>query len=74
MTDLFLDISDHLPGLGLVPAPVQVLGRQPELDQKVESSGSISPRFSRQRRANAASSLPMMIRASEPPIKERREL
>ena len=36
------------------------------------SSGSASPRFSRQRRIKAASSLPMMIRASEPPIKERR--
>src|SRR6516165_2238936 len=29
--------------------------------------GSTSPRFSRQRRIRAASSLPMMIRASEPP-------
>ena len=36
------------------------------------SSGSASPRFSRQRRIRAASSLPMMIRASEPPMKERR--
>ena len=35
------------------------------------SSGSASPRFSRQRRRRAASSLPMMIRASEPPIKLR---
>ena len=37
------------------------------------SSGSASPRFSRHRRSKAASSPPMMIRASEPPIKERRE-
>ena len=36
------------------------------------SSGSISPRFSRQRRVRAASSPPMMIRASEPPTKVRR--
>src|SRR5262245_41566033 len=36
------------------------------------SSGSVSPRFSRQRRIRAASSLPMMIRASEPAMKERR--
>ena len=35
------------------------------------SSGSASPRFSRQRRIKAASSLPMMIRASEPPMKLR---
>ena len=35
------------------------------------SSGSASPRFSRQRRTRAASSLPMMIRASEPPMNDR---
>jgi hypothetical protein len=35
------------------------------------SSGPTSPRFSRQSRMRAASSLPMMIRASEPPIKVR---
>ena len=35
------------------------------------SSGSTSPRFSRQRRNRAASSSPMMIRASEPPMKLR---
>ena len=37
-----------------------------------KSSGSASPRFSRQRRTRAASSLPMMILASEPPMNERR--
>ena len=36
------------------------------------SSASASPRFSRHRRIRAASSLPMMIRASEPPMNERR--
>src|SRR5262245_52720219 len=36
------------------------------------SSGPTSPRFSRQRRMRAASSAPMMIRASEPPMNERR--
>ena len=35
------------------------------------SSGSASPRFSRHSRSRAASSLPMMIRASEPPINNR---
>src|SRR5262245_27981770 len=35
-------------------------------------SGSASPRFSRQRRTRAASSVPMMMRASEPPMKLRR--
>ena len=36
------------------------------------SGGLASPRFSRHRRTKAASSLPMMIRTSEPPTKERR--
>ena len=38
------------------------------------SSGSTSPRFSRHSRRRAASSLPMMIRASEPPMKRRRSI
>src|SRR5215831_2562189 len=37
-----------------------------------KSSGSASPRFSRQSWIRAASSLPMMIRASEPPMNIRR--
>src|SRR5262249_30859537 len=37
-----------------------------------KSSGSTSPRFSRQSRSSASSSSPMMIRASEPPTNERR--
>jgi hypothetical protein len=36
------------------------------------SSGSASPRFSCQRRIRATSSAPMMMRASEPPMKVRR--
>src|SRR5262249_9137894 len=36
------------------------------------SSGFASPRFSRQSWIKAASSLPMMMRASEPPMKARR--
>jgi hypothetical protein len=36
-----------------------------------KSSGSASPRFSRHNLIRAASSLPMMIRASEPPMKLR---
>ena len=38
------------------------------------SSGSTSPRFSRHSRSRAASSSPMMMRASEPPMKERRSV
>src|SRR5262245_33392994 len=37
-----------------------------------KSSGSTSPRFSRQRCTSAVSSAPMMIRASEPPTNEHR--
>ena len=70
-----LDIRDDLPGIGLVPAPVEVLGDQPRAGRSRlpdRSSGSTSPRFSRHSRSRAASSSPMMIRASEPPMKERR--
>jgi hypothetical protein len=73
MPDLFLDIRDDLAGIGLVPAPVQVLGGQPELDDEIAGK-VLRPdlaRFSRQSRIRAASSSPMMIRASEPPMKVR---
>jgi hypothetical protein len=33
--DLFLDIGDGLAGIGLMPAPVQVLRGEPELDDEV---------------------------------------
>jgi hypothetical protein len=33
--DLFLDARDDLAGIGLIPAPVQVLGRKPKLDDQV---------------------------------------
>jgi hypothetical protein len=35
MPDLLLDIGNDLAGIGLVPAPVQVLGRKPKLDDEV---------------------------------------
>ena len=35
MSDPFLNIGDHLAGIGLVPAPVQVLSCYPELDDEV---------------------------------------
>jgi hypothetical protein len=38
------------------------------------SSGSASPLFSCHRRTRAASSVPIMIRASEPPMKARRAI
>jgi hypothetical protein len=30
-----LDVDDDLPGIGLIPAPVQLLGCDPELDDEV---------------------------------------
>jgi hypothetical protein len=35
MPDLPLDVREHLTGIGLVPVPVQVLGRYPKLDNEV---------------------------------------
>jgi hypothetical protein len=35
MPHSLLNIQDHLPGIGLIPAPVQLFGRQPELDDEV---------------------------------------
>ena len=73
MPDLPLDVRDEVTGIGLVPAPVQSLGGQAELDERLpeRSCGATSPRFSLHSRSRAASSLPIMIRASEPPMKYR---
>jgi hypothetical protein len=59
-----LDVFDGLPGIALIPAPIERFGGDPELDKEVlrEVLGL---------RNRAASSLPMMIRASEPPMKLR---
>jgi hypothetical protein len=35
MTDPPLDIDNHLAGMGLIPAPIKLLGRQPELDDEI---------------------------------------
>ena len=35
MPDLPLDISDDLAGICLIPAPVQILGRNPKLDNQI---------------------------------------
>ena len=35
MPDLPLDIGNHLAGIGLIPAPIEVLGHHPELDDEV---------------------------------------
>jgi hypothetical protein len=33
--DLLLNIGDDLPGIGLVPAPIEILGGKPELDHQI---------------------------------------
>ena len=35
MSDPALDVDDDLPGIELVPAPVQILGDRPKLDNEV---------------------------------------
>ena len=35
MADLLLDIDKHLTGVGLVPAPVHLLGRKTEQDEEI---------------------------------------
>jgi len=69
-----LDLCDGLSGVTLIPAAVEILGDGAELDNKVtdRSSGSTSPRFSCQSRSRAGSSSPMIVRASDPPMKDRR--
>ena len=71
---MLLDIRDNLPTISLVPASIEFFGARPNWTTRLpeRSSGSASPRFSRQSCTRAASSVPMIIRASEPPIKERR--
>jgi hypothetical protein len=68
-----LDVLNGVACVSLIPAAVEVLGCAPNLDDQIpdKSSGSTSPRFSRQRRISELSSLPMIIRASEPPMKLR---
>ena len=63
-----------LPVLSLVPPPVKLFCHVAELNDQVVGQvlGSTSPRFSRQSRSKLSSSSPMMIRASDPPMNERR--
>src|SRR5205807_8350368 len=35
MSDLFLNVDDHLSGIGLIPAPVQLLGRIAKLNHEI---------------------------------------
>jgi hypothetical protein len=71
--DPALHRRDGPPGIALVPAPIEVLGGDTELDDEVarEIFRPTSPRFSCHRRIRAFSSWPMITRASEPPTKLR---
>ena len=74
MPQPMLDAFDCLPGIAFVPMAVEVLGHNAELDDEV--AGQVLrlglPPFLPPQADQGASSLPMIIRASEPPIKERR--
>ena len=35
MADLPLNVRNHLAGVGLIPAPIKVLGHHPELDDEI---------------------------------------
>ena len=74
MLDAALDVGTRCPVLRSYQERLRSSVAVPSCTMRLpdRSSGSASPRFSRQRRIRAASSLPMMIRASEPPIKKRR--
>jgi hypothetical protein len=67
MPNLPLHIRKHLTGIGLVPAPVQLLGGNAKLDNKI--AGEIFRLDFASFLAPEPSLSPMMIRASEPPIK-----
>jgi hypothetical protein len=35
MTDLLLDVGDHLHGIGLIPAAIEILSSKPELNEQI---------------------------------------
>ena len=75
VADMPLNVDHLMTAVGLKPVPIQVSVAEPSCTSRLadKSSGSVSPRFCRQSRSKAASSsAPMIIRASDPPIKERR--
>ena len=68
-----LDIGNGFPGIEFVPAPIEVLGDHSKLNDQI--AGQVLridlAALSRHNLSSATSSLPMMIRASEPPMKLR---
>src|SRR5262245_14612000 len=73
MLDLALDVGTLRPVLRSYQVRLSSSVAAPSCTMRLpdKSSGSASPRFSHQRRTSAASSVPIMIRASEPPMKLR---
>ena len=73
MTHPPLDLGDHLPGIALVPVPIEVLGHASELNDEIagqvlglDLAALLPPQPDQGRLVS-----PMMIRASEPPMKLR---
>jgi hypothetical protein len=71
--DLALDMPHPTAGITPYQERLRFSVAAPSCTMRLsdKSSGSASPRFSRHRRIRAASSLPIMILASEPPMKVR---
>ena len=74
MPDPLLDVGDHLPGVSLIPMPIEVFGDPPELNDEVSRqvlglglAAFLPPKPD----AGPLRPTPMMIRASEPPMKLR---
>jgi hypothetical protein len=73
MLDAALNIGDASAGVALVPGAVEHFRGDPELHDEVAGQVlRLDLAALLARRIRAASSLPMMMRASEPPTKARR--
>jgi hypothetical protein len=69
MSDVPLHIRKHLPGVSLIPAPVQILGRDPKLDNEIARKIlrlDLAALFQPQAEEGGFI-VALMIRASEPP-------
>ena len=72
MLDPTLDVRDLPTGVAFIPGPIELLGRRPELDDEVAGQVlrfGFPALFAAKAATAQLSSLPMMIRASEPPMK-----
>jgi hypothetical protein len=70
--DPALDVGDRLAGIALVPLPIEVFGRQAKLDDELARKvlrPDLAALFLPQSDQGLFSSSPMMMRASEPPMK-----